>query len=118
MSTFAAGGRPKIDNLSILPQAVRAEQNGIGIVTQKKLDRLARDYPKLLERVRAGELSAHRAALEAGFISEPTPVETALRAWLLRLGCMQPKRLTPRSDMLERGVGVRGCYVMLRVCEA
>jgi hypothetical protein len=49
-------------------QRARAEAAGISVRTQRKLDRLARDRPDLLAEVRAGRLSAHRAALEAGIV--------------------------------------------------
>jgi hypothetical protein len=51
-------------------QKERAERNGVSRYTQIKLDRLARERPDLHERVKAGELSAHRAAIEAGFIKD------------------------------------------------
>jgi hypothetical protein len=41
------------------------------------LDRLARERPDLFEQVRAGELSANAAAIEAGFRKRPTPLERA-----------------------------------------
>ncbi len=43
--------------------------------------RLRRDAPALAERVLSGELSAHAAAIEAGFRRRPTPLDTALVAW-------------------------------------
>jgi hypothetical protein len=64
----------------ILPsqtQRARAEAAGISERTQRKLDRLARDRPDLLAEVRAGRLSAHRAALEAGIVSKATEDERA-----------------------------------------
>lgn len=45
------------------------------------LARLDRDKPELAEKVRAGELSANAAAIEAGFRHKPTPLETLQRAW-------------------------------------
>lgn len=64
--------RPKqVDNLSTSTQSKRASLSGISVPQQKKLDRLARDYPALLESVRAGTMSVHAACIEAG-ISEPT----------------------------------------------
>ena len=51
-------------------QAARAGKAGVSRYTQQKLDRLARDRPDLLAEVRAGRLSAHRAALEAGIVKE------------------------------------------------
>jgi len=45
------------------------------------LRRLARDRPDLLAKVEAGELSAHAAAIEAGFRKKPTPLEAARKAF-------------------------------------
>ncbi len=60
-----AGQRTDLDNLS-RSQSERAAAAGVGIVTQKKLDALARRAPALLDEVRAGRLSAHAAAVKAG----------------------------------------------------
>jgi hypothetical protein len=57
----------------ILPnqaQRARAEAAGISVRTQRKLDRLAQVRPGLLAAVRAGRMSAHRAALEAGIVNK------------------------------------------------
>jgi hypothetical protein len=53
-------------------QAARARENGVSTHTQRTLDALARHRPDLLEAVRAGELSAHRAAIEAGIVGKAT----------------------------------------------
>lgn len=73
--------RKSIGNLPIDTQTARATQNGISPRTQRKLDRLARDYPPLLEKVQRGELSVHRAAQEAGFVKMATPLDMLKRAW-------------------------------------
>ena len=44
------------------------------------LARLERDHPALYVRVVAGELSAHRAAISAGFRPKLTPIDRAMRA--------------------------------------
>jgi hypothetical protein len=44
------------------------------------LDRLDREHPSLYARVVAGELSAHAAAIEAGFRKQRTPLDQ-LRHW-------------------------------------
>ena len=44
------------DTASFDSQIDRASSNGVGIVTQRWLDRLARDRPDLLDKVQAGEL--------------------------------------------------------------
>jgi hypothetical protein len=43
--------------------------------------RLSRERPDLLAKVEAGELSPHRAMIEAGFRKVPTPLELLRRAW-------------------------------------
>ena len=53
---------PKGTNKSIGTKSTRAGVAGIGRFTQHKLDRLARDFPTLHKRVRAGVLSVHAAA--------------------------------------------------------
>lgn len=45
------------------------------------LRRLKRDRPDLADKVVRGELSAHAAALEAGFCRKPTPLEEWKRIW-------------------------------------
>jgi hypothetical protein len=75
-------GRPKkLGKLPSLSQAERAKQNGISPRTQKKLDRLARDSPDLHEKVKRGEMKPHRAAIEAGFVKEATPLTLLKREW-------------------------------------
>jgi hypothetical protein len=59
------------DNISIQPKH--------GTSRAYTLDRLARERPDLFEQVRAGELSANAAAIEAGFRRQRTPLERALR---------------------------------------
>jgi hypothetical protein len=63
-------------------QADRAQQAGVSQRTQRKLDALARRAPALLAEVRAGRLSAHRACVEAGIVTEPTPLERLRRLWV------------------------------------
>jgi hypothetical protein len=62
-------------------QEARAERNGISRTQQQKLDALARRAPELLERVRRGEVSTHRACVEAGIVKEPSSYELLCRAW-------------------------------------
>lgn len=60
------------------------------------LRRLRRDRPDLHARVLAGELSAHHAAIEAGFRHPPDPYKTILR--------LIPKLTSPLQleDIIER----------------
>jgi hypothetical protein len=89
-------------------QKDRAEQNGISRPTQRKLDRLARDHPDLHERVKAGELSAHRAAIEAGFIKDnprvSIPMDNPTSAARIIQERMTPDQIAELIDHLE-GVG-------------
>ena len=59
-------------------QSARADSNGISDRTQRKLDRLAKDRPDLLQRVKAKELSVQAAAIEAGII-KPLSVLDAVK---------------------------------------
>ncbi len=59
-------------------QVSRAESNGVSDRTQRKLDRLAKDRPDLLQRVKAKELSVQAAAIEAGII-KPLSVLDAVK---------------------------------------
>lgn len=43
--------------------------------------KLEKDAPELLEKVEAGELSAHAAMCEAGFRKRPTPLDNLQKAW-------------------------------------
>ena len=61
-------------------QVARAESNGVSRYTQVKLDRLAKDRPDLLDRVKAKELSVQAAAIEAGIVKAPDVMELAKRA--------------------------------------
>ena len=96
-------------------QATRAKENGVSTYTQRKLDALARKRPDLLDEVRAGRLSAHRAALEAGIIGMTTgdaraspdapdrPPWQAVREALDSLvGCRLPAEALARTIPLHR----------------
>jgi hypothetical protein len=56
------------------PQSQRAKESGISHYTQRKLDWLARKAPEQLQRVQNGEVSVHRACIQAGHIKEVTPL--------------------------------------------
>ena len=62
------------DKLSLGTQPVRAKSNGIGIVTQRKLDRLAKDRPDLLAMVRFNQMSVNKAAIQAGIVKQQTRI--------------------------------------------
>ena len=65
--------RPKeeVAKLATSSQTERAKENNISPAQQKKLDALARRAPALLEEVRAGTKSTHRACIEAGIVKVP-----------------------------------------------
>lgn len=60
-----SGEARSIDDSSI-DQKSRAKRSGVSPTTQKLLDRLARERPDLLDRIRSGEVSVNKAAIEAG----------------------------------------------------
>ena len=66
--------------ISDTTQSARADSNGVSQYTQRKLDRLAKDRPDLLERVKTKELSVQAAAIEAGIVKAPDVMELAKRA--------------------------------------
>jgi hypothetical protein len=78
------GERTDIGKFPKLSQLKRGEANGITGRTQKKIDRLARDFPEYHAKVRAGELSVHGACVAAGIaqrtISIPDNPQDASRA--------------------------------------
>jgi len=53
-----------------------------GTSSAAAIRRLAKDRPDLLEEVKAGKVSPHRAMVQAGFRKVPTPYEVMCRAWL------------------------------------
>jgi hypothetical protein len=55
-------------------QSGRAQKNGIGVVTQRKLERIARERPDLRKRIIAGKLSVNAAMIEAGWDVRRIPV--------------------------------------------
>ena len=60
-------------------QSARAESNAVSRRTQVKLDRLAKDRPDLLARVKAKELSVQAAAIEAGIIKPLSALDAVKR---------------------------------------
>jgi hypothetical protein len=74
------GGRPKTADSAVLSQAQRAKSNGIGRDSQRKLDYLAGNAPALLDQVKEGVMSIHRAYTQARGIQE-TPLTTLHRVW-------------------------------------
>jgi hypothetical protein len=71
------GTKKEIGNFPVSTQPVRASQNGVTNRTQRKLDRLARDFPSLHEEVKSGQSSVHGAYIQAGLAKRtvPLPVE-------------------------------------------
>jgi hypothetical protein len=62
------GNKEEIRNLRISSQGDRSRENGVSKRTQEKIDRLARDFPALHERVKSGEMSVNAASIEAGIV--------------------------------------------------
>ena len=75
-------------NPSIESQSVRAESNGVHRDTQRKLDRLAKDRPDLLERVCSGELKVNTAAKLAGIVKDKS--QEGLQANVPRIVYLTP----------------------------
>ncbi len=84
MAPTKQGERTDIGKLPKSNQSARASTNNIGERTQRKIDRLARDFPEHHDRVRRGELSVNAAALAAGIVQPTTTIplepEAAVRA--------------------------------------
>lgn len=62
-------------------QPERAATNGVGVVTQRKLDALARRAPDLFAAVKGGRMSAHAAAKAAGIVKEKSNLEKLTALW-------------------------------------
>ena len=77
----AQGGRPKTAELAVSTRVERAQQNGIGRDSQRKLDYLAGHAPALLTQVQEGQMSIHRAYKEAKGMPELTPLDYLHRYW-------------------------------------
>ncbi len=76
--------------MSLLPARVDATGEQVDNINLKHgggtgrdyiLAPLDRDAPELAQRVRAKEIPANAAAIQAGFRHKPTPLETLMRAW-------------------------------------
>lgn len=75
-------GRPKkTSQIATLSQAAKAKANGVSKRTQEKLDRLAREFPKLHAQVKSGELSCHAASVQAGIVKVKTPLDQLKHWW-------------------------------------
>jgi hypothetical protein len=68
----------KITNNNIIGDDCRTVQ---GTSKAYTVSRLKRDRPDLFEKVVAGELSANKAAIEAGFRRKPTTIEQIKTLW-------------------------------------
>jgi hypothetical protein len=65
-------GNFQVDNVNL------KRRSKAGNSTEYLLGRLKRDRPELAIRVMEGEMSAHAAAIEAGFIKPPNPLQQIL----------------------------------------
>ena len=75
------GQRADFGNLPKLAQSDRAQENGISVRQQRKLDYLAGHAPALLTAVQGGSMSIHRAYKEAKGMPDPTPLDYLHRYW-------------------------------------
>jgi hypothetical protein len=77
-------GRPAAERTKLVRSlGERATSNGVSKAQQQKLDALARRAPALLEQVKAGELSTHRACIQAGIVKVPSPLDKAKKAFTM-----------------------------------
>jgi hypothetical protein len=85
-ATTRDGGRPTktADNISSLPRRSGTDR-------AYTLSRLKRERPDLFRRVVKKELSAHAAAIAAGFVKEPTALD-------------QIRKLLPKLTPKERAI--------------
>ncbi len=74
-------GRPTLAELSNPDNIINTPPAQQGTSREYTLARLERDTPELAARVRDGEISAHAAAIEAGFRKRPTPINQLRSAW-------------------------------------
>lgn len=72
-------GRPKAEEANGSDDNHSSDPIGRG--SDYALARLERDRPELAEKVKAGELSANAAAVEAGFRKKPTALSQLRAAW-------------------------------------
>lgn len=79
-----------VDNIN------KSEQVKGGTSAEYLLRRLARDCPEMLDRIEAGELSVHAAAIKAGIRKVKSPDEKAVAAWDKAVG-----RLTVLRHIFE-----------------
>jgi hypothetical protein len=68
-----------VDNVN--NDKIRRRDSPTGNETAYAIRKLAKDAPSLLERVKTGELSPHRAMIEAGFRREKTHLEWVYHHW-------------------------------------
>jgi hypothetical protein len=73
--------KPLDDSSSCLSQQSRAKENEISLDSQKKLDKLARYQPLLLDKVKNKELTLNKACVLSGYVKTETPLNLLKRAW-------------------------------------
>lgn len=101
-ATLAGQGRPKKGDIVTF----KSDELGRGNSETHTLRRLRRDHPDLAERVERGELSANKAAIQAGFRhrSMSIPVDDAERAFRRLAGDkgMDRKQLALLAKLLQQ----------------
>ena len=74
-------GQPKTTEAKSINDNVINTLSSQGNSKAYTVSRLKRDRPDLFEKVVAGELSANKAAIEAGFRRKPTTIEQIKTLW-------------------------------------
>jgi hypothetical protein len=88
-------------------QSKRAKKSGISRRTQQHLDWLARNAKEQFERVRNGELSVHRACIQAGHIKEMSPLNVLIEPWLGKYEDLKETYARYERGDITREQGVR-----------
>jgi hypothetical protein len=78
---------------SVIVNNVNGNERPVGNSRDAAIRRLRKDRPDLLEKVIAGQLSAHAAAIEAGHRKKPTHAESCVKAFRKAENRMEALRL-------------------------
>jgi len=74
-------GKNQYTKQECLVDIINEAERPTGTSRDYAIRRLRKDRPDLLEKVIAGQLSAHAAAVEAGHRKKPTPAEVCVRSF-------------------------------------
>ena len=110
----ASGGKNQHTGEDSFVDNVNEAERPTGNSRDAALRRLRKDRPDLLERVLANELSAHAAAVEAGFRKKPSQAEICVKAFRkaenrleamrLIVGEMQPHEAAVVRDWITEAI--------------